>query len=91
MGKVELELVVPPMVVMKLPAVYVLVATFPFVKVLAPLPFRTMALLTVPGPVAFYEASMTLPELRLRWEWDPLRGNPRFEKLLAQPAPKTGY
>ena len=46
-------------------------------------------LLQTPGPVFYYEASMTLPELRLRWQWDPLRGDPRFEKLLASPEPPT--
>ncbi len=46
-------------------------------------------LLQTPGPVFYYEASMTLAELRLRWQWDPLRGNARFEKILATPEPKT--
>ena len=50
-------------------------------------------LLTTPGAVTYPSngASITLAELRLRWEWDPLRGNPRFEKILAGPEPKTVY
>ncbi len=47
-------------------------------------------LLATAGPVALiFEASITLQELRLRWQWDPLRGNPRFQKLLQGPEPKT--
>ncbi len=34
---------------------------------------------------------ITLAELRLRWEWDPLRTNPRFKKILEGPEPKTIY
>jgi len=34
---------------------------------------------------------LTLAELRRRWEWDPLRTNPRFQKILAGPEPKTVY
>ena len=34
---------------------------------------------------------ITLAELRLRWEWDSLRNDPRFQKLLAQPEPGTTY
>jgi TolB-like protein/Flp pilus assembly protein TadD len=41
-------------------------------------------LLTKPG-------GLTLAELRRRWEWDPLRTNPRFKKILAGPEPKTVY
>lgn len=33
--------------------------------------------------------NMTLADLRLRWEWDPLRSNLRFQKILAAPEPKT--
>jgi len=49
-------------------------------------------LLTVPTEVqrgAIY--NMTLTDLKWRWQWDPLRGNPRFQKLLAGPEPKTVY
>lgn len=34
---------------------------------------------------------MTLAELRMRWQWDPLRGDPRFQQILASPEPKTIY
>ncbi|MGZ5004414.1 MAG: hypothetical protein ACXWG7_02585, partial [Chthoniobacterales bacterium] len=50
-------------------------------------------LLTIPGlaigPPAPWD--MTLADLRLRWEWDSLRSNPRFQKILAGPEPKTTY
>jgi TolB-like protein/Tfp pilus assembly protein PilF len=39
-------------------------------------------LLSTPG-------NITLADLRLRSEWDPLRSNPRFQKILAGPEPKT--
>jgi len=51
-------------------------------------------LLSTPGPVgAAPEASsnITLAELRLRQEWESLRSNPRFQKILAGPEPKTIY
>jgi serine/threonine-protein kinase len=49
-------------------------------------------LLTVPGPVSqVFEGSMTLSELRLRWQWDPLRSDLRFQKILTGPEPKTVY
>ena len=34
---------------------------------------------------------ITLMDLRLRWEWDPLRSDPRFQKIIAGPEPKTIY
>jgi hypothetical protein len=52
--------------------------------------FRTQAialieqLLTKPGGLIF-------AELRLSWQWDPLRNNPRFQKILAEPESKTVY
>jgi tetratricopeptide (TPR) repeat protein len=48
-------------------------------------------LLTTPGPVNESEVSITLPELRLWWTWDPLRKDPRFQKLISGPEPKTVY
>jgi TolB-like protein len=33
--------------------------------------------------------NITRADLRLRWEWDSLRSNPRFQKLLGEPEPKT--
>jgi tetratricopeptide (TPR) repeat protein len=48
-------------------------------------------LLSTPGPVhcSDYPNNITLADLRLRWEWDALRDNPRFQKILAGPEPKT--
>lgn len=48
-------------------------------------------LLSTPGPVecSDYPNNITLADLRLRWEWDSLRNNPRFQKILAEPEPKT--
>ena len=48
-------------------------------------------LLQMPGGVFFYEGSMSLWELRLRWQWDPLRSDPRFQKILAGPEPPTVF
>jgi tetratricopeptide (TPR) repeat protein len=50
-------------------------------------------LLATPGPVecSDFPNSMTLADLRLRWEWDPLRNNPRFQKLISGPEPKTNF
>jgi tetratricopeptide (TPR) repeat protein len=48
-------------------------------------------LLSTPGPVQMPDqpSNITLADLRLRWEWDSLRSNPRFQKILAEPEPKT--
>jgi tetratricopeptide (TPR) repeat protein len=49
-------------------------------------------LLTTPGELqsgAVY--NMTLTDLKWRWQWDPLRSHPRFQKILAGPEPKTVY
>jgi hypothetical protein len=48
-------------------------------------------LLSTPGPVQWPDCpqNITLADLRLRWEWDSLRSNPRFQKILAGPEPKT--
>jgi hypothetical protein len=50
-------------------------------------------LLSTPGPVQGrdFPQNITLADLRLRWEWDALRTNPRFQKILAGPEPKTVY
>jgi serine/threonine protein kinase/Tfp pilus assembly protein PilF len=50
-------------------------------------------LLSTPGAVHYpdWPNSITLAELRLRREWDPLRSDPRFQKILAGPEPKTVY
>ncbi len=49
-------------------------------------------LLTVPAEFHPSEMhAMTLTELKCRWQWDPLRSNARFQKILAGPEPKTIY
>ena len=48
-------------------------------------------MLRQPGCVSFYQASLSLQELRLRWQWDPLRPDPRFQAILAGPEPVTIY
>jgi TolB-like protein/Flp pilus assembly protein TadD len=40
-------------------------------------------LLRTPGAVDSVDYSITVNDLKLRWEWDPLRADPRFEKLVA--------
>ena len=35
--------------------------------------------------------NITLTDLKWHWVWDPLRGHPRFQKILASPEPKTVY
>jgi TolB-like protein/Flp pilus assembly protein TadD len=52
---------------------------------------RIERLLTTPFAVDYDDASVTLSDLRTRWEWDPLRSDPRFQKILAGPEPKTIY
>jgi hypothetical protein len=34
---------------------------------------------------------MTLWDLLLRWQWDPLREDPGFQKIAAGPEPETVY
>jgi serine/threonine protein kinase len=50
-------------------------------------------LLPTPDPIEWpnFPNNITLTDLRLRWEWDPLRSNPGFQKILASPEPKTLY
>ena len=50
-------------------------------------------LLSTPGPVecSDFPNNITLADLRLRWEWDALRSDPRFQKILAGPEPKTVF
>jgi len=45
-------------------------------------------LLTVPCEE---DATMTKRELQVDWSWDPLRQNPRFQKMLSSPEPKLIY
>ena len=48
-------------------------------------------LLASPGQVDYTNCCITQNDLRHRWQWDPLRNNPRFQKLLTEPAPKTVF
>ena len=41
-------------------------------------------LLAVPGAVDSANYSITQSDLRLRWEWDPLRSDPEFHRLTSQ-------
>ena len=43
-------------------------------------------LLKTPGAVDSVNYSITVNDLKYRWEWDPIRSDPRFQKLLEQPA-----
>jgi TolB-like protein/Flp pilus assembly protein TadD len=52
---------------------------------------RIERLLTTPFAVDYADESITLSDLKQRWEWDPLRKDPRFQKILAEPEPKTLY
>jgi hypothetical protein len=52
---------------------------------------RIERLLTAPFAVDYADESITLSDLRQRWEWDPLRKDPRFQKILGGPEPKTLY
>src|SRR5438874_6549413 len=52
---------------------------------------RIQRLLTTPFAVDYADESITLSDLRQRWEWDPLRKDSRFQKILAEPEPKTLY
>jgi len=44
-------------------------------------------LLTTPGAVDSADYSITLNDLRTRWEWDPIRNDPRFKQLIAETKP----
>lgn len=48
-------------------------------------------LLTTPGAVNYGYDSITLSDLRTRWQWDPIRSDPRFQKIVTGPEPKTVY
>jgi TolB-like protein/class 3 adenylate cyclase/Flp pilus assembly protein TadD len=40
-------------------------------------------LLKTPGAVDSVDYSITVSDLKHRWEWDPIRNDPRFQKILA--------
>ena len=44
-------------------------------------------LLKVPGAVDSADYSITVNDLKYRWEWDPLRDDPRFKQLIAEARP----
>ena len=41
-------------------------------------------LLKISGPVDSADYSITVNDLKNRWEWDPIRNDPRFQKLIEQ-------
>jgi serine/threonine-protein kinase len=43
-------------------------------------------LLKTPGAVDSVDYSITINDLKHRWEWDPIRSDPRFQKLFEKPA-----
>jgi tetratricopeptide (TPR) repeat protein len=45
-------------------------------------------LLVTPGALNF-DTSITLNDLKLRWQWDPLRSDPRFQAIINGPEPAT--
>lgn len=45
-------------------------------------------LLRTPGALN-YDNSITLNDLKLRWQWDPLRFDPRFQAIVNGPEPAT--
>jgi hypothetical protein len=42
-------------------------------------------LLKTLGAVDSVDYSITINDLKYRWEWDPIRADPRFQKLIKQP------
>jgi len=42
------------------------------------------SLLKIPGPVDSANYSITINDLKYRWEWDPIRNDPRFQELIAK-------
>src|SRR5436190_14849212 len=43
-------------------------------------------LLKTPGAVDSVDYSVTINDLKHRWEWDPIRSDPRFQKLIGRAA-----
>jgi hypothetical protein len=46
-------------------------------------------LLNTPGAVDSVNYSITVNDLKYRWEWDPIRKDPRFDQIIASPTPKS--
>jgi TolB-like protein/Flp pilus assembly protein TadD len=44
-------------------------------------------LLKTPGAVDSVDYSITVNDLKFRWEWDPIRNDPRFQALIAHSSP----
>ncbi len=44
-------------------------------------------LLAIPGAVDSADYSITINDLKSRWEWDPLRNDPEFQKLIVATNP----
>jgi hypothetical protein len=44
-------------------------------------------LLQTPGAVDSADDSITVNDLKFRWEWDPIRNDPRFQALIAHSSP----
>jgi tetratricopeptide (TPR) repeat protein len=44
-------------------------------------------LLKTPGAVDSVDYSITVNDLKFRWEWDPIRNDPRFQKLISENKP----
>jgi serine/threonine-protein kinase len=44
-------------------------------------------LLKTPGAVDSTDYSITINDLKHRWEWDPIRDNPCFKQLIANSSP----
>jgi hypothetical protein len=46
-------------------------------------------LLKTPGAVDSVDYSITVNDLKHRWEWDPIRNDPRFQKLVSGKNPRN--
>jgi hypothetical protein len=44
-------------------------------------------LLATPGAVDSANYSITVNDLKQRWEWDPIRDDSRFKRLIAEKGP----
>ena len=46
-------------------------------------------LLKTAGAVDSADYSITVNDLKYRWEWDPIREDPRFQKLIVETKPRA--